>query len=79
MVHAVHVYDGEKRIVDTNGLTNQPADWVTERHDVAGEPPVSWGVGISVGVRFPSAGGYIDFASAGCDFVGQTAVVVARP
>ena len=71
LIHAVHIYDGETRIGDYNGLNNESADWMTERHDVSGDPQVSWGVGISVGVRFPHAGGHIEFASAGCDFVGE--------
>lgn len=82
LVHAIHVYDGETKIADYSGLNKQPAEWVTETHDVASDPQVSWGLGISVGVRFPRAGGHLDFASAGCDFVGEVvrpAVVVARP
>jgi hypothetical protein len=123
LVHAVHVYDGESKIADHNGLNNHPAQWVMEHHDVPGDPDVRWGVGISIGVRFPRApanqlpreilrapsvqaalpgaelrvspetvvggvatslswGPHIDFAAAGCDFVGvapQAPVVVARP
>lgn len=75
---AVHVYDGETRIARVTGLSNRPENWVFERHDVPGDPEVRWGVGISINVRFPSAGARIEMASAGVDFVGTSAVVV-RP
>ena len=79
LVHAVHVFDGETRIADHSGLSNHPEDWAFERHPVAGAPDVRWGLGISVGVRFPRPGGRLEFAAAGCDFVGTPVVVVAPP
>lgn len=71
-VHAVHVYDGESRIAAHDGLNRHPSGgFAFERFDVRGKPDVSWGTGISVGVRF--GGGTaeqrtIEFASAGIDF-----------
>lgn len=70
IVHAVHVYDGEERIAEHNGLDSHPAEWAFERFTVGGRPPVRWGVGISIGVRFPEAGARLEFAAAGADFLG---------
>jgi hypothetical protein len=69
LVHAVHIYDGERRIAAHDGLSVQPSSWSAERYSVPGSPEVQWGLGISVGVRFPAAGGQLDFSSAGCDFL----------
>jgi hypothetical protein len=68
MVHAVHVYDGERRIASHDGLSIRPGGWTSERFAVPGTPEVRWGLGISVGARFATAGGELHFASAGCDF-----------
>lgn len=77
-IHAVHVYDGERKIADINNLSNALAGWGMEAHEVPGRPEVFWGVGISIGVRFPRAAGRIELAAAGCDFMGQaTSAVVA--
>ena len=68
-IHAVHVYDGETKIAEYDGMTSRPRDWQMQRFRVPGRPEIRWGLGISVGVRFPAAGGKLEFAGAGCDFV----------
>lgn len=79
IVTAVHVYDGEARIAHFDGLANHPEAWVMERHVIPGTPEVRSALGLSIGVRFPRAGGRIEVAAAGCDFMGAPAVVVVRP
>ena len=79
LVHAVHVYDGEKKIAEHNDLNHPPAEFTMQRFDVPLDPDVQWGIGISVGVRFPSAGSKLEFAAAGCDFIGTGGSVVVRP
>lgn len=68
-VTAVHVYDGERKIASHDGLANHPSAWAVEQHAIPGTPDVLWGIGISIHVRFPSAGGRIEVAAAGCDFI----------
>jgi hypothetical protein len=70
-VHAVHVYDGEGKIANYNGLRRAPASIETQRFAVPGNPLVLWGVGISLGVSFgsDSTPRNVDIVSAGCDFV----------
>jgi hypothetical protein len=75
-IHAVHVWDGERRIASYNGLNlTAPNSFRWPRFEVPGHPPIKWGLGISVGLKFgdganlPSNKLLIDFSSAGCDFV----------
>ncbi|KAI9778813.1 MAG: hypothetical protein M1839_007903 [Geoglossum umbratile] len=64
-----HVYDGEKKIVNDNGL-NLNGALQTVRRDVPGDPQVLWGTAISLGVQFDgnSPDAYVSFVSAGIDF-----------
>ena len=80
LIHAVHVYDGESKIAEHNGLNHHPEEIVLQSFDVGRDPEVRWGLGISIGVRFPR-GGHIDFVAGGCDFMGEggRVTVVARP
>lgn len=68
-VHAVHIYDGEGRLAAHDNLEHAPAAWATERFELPNRPEVNWGLGISVGVRLPGPDSWIDFASAGADFL----------
>jgi len=70
-VHAVHVYDGENKIANYNGLDRHPQNFEMQGFGVPGNPPVLWGLGISLGVAFGSASQprNIDLVSAGCDFI----------
>lgn len=70
IVRDIHIYDGEARVAAHNDL-NLSGNHFFERVGVAHCPPVLWGVGISIGVRF--SGGTadqrtMDFIAAGCDF-----------
>lgn len=68
---AVHVYDGEARIVETESPagTLDPDGWVRVRvTDFDDVLCVRWGVGISIQLRFGPAGGRVEFESAGADF-----------
>jgi hypothetical protein len=70
-VTAVHVYDGEKKIANYNGLNVSPSSFGLNRYNVPGSPDVRWGIGISVGIRFLGANdtqNTVEFASAGVDF-----------
>ncbi|KAH8699447.1 hypothetical protein GQ44DRAFT_778982 [Phaeosphaeriaceae sp. PMI808] len=64
-----HVYDGEKKIANFDGL-NLSGALRNESRDVPGRPSVLWGTGISLGVQFSGNGpnDYIQFISAGIDF-----------
>jgi len=70
-ITAFHVYDGEKKILNLNGLsltsTNGPG---MDRHDVTGHPEILWGTGISLGVQFSGHGpnDFIRLIAAGIDF-----------
>ena len=69
-VRDVHVYDGERKIAQHNDI-NLHGDNLFKRFDVPGNPPVQWGLGISIGVGFgvePSSH-RMEFISAGCDFI----------
>jgi hypothetical protein len=74
-VHAVHVWDGERRIATYNGIHLSPRRFVWPRFDVPNHPYIRWGLGISVGVKFgdganlPKNKLLVDISSAGCDFV----------
>jgi hypothetical protein len=64
------VYDGEARIAAHDGV-NLSGDHFFERFGVAHSPPVLWGLGISLGVRFGTGTAMqrsMDFIAAGCDF-----------
>lgn len=74
-VHAVHVWDGERRIAAYDGLNLSPRGFIWPRFDVPNHPYIGFGLGISVGVKFgdganlPSNKLLVDISSAGCDFV----------
>ena len=70
-VTAVHVYDGEVKIVSHDGLNLAPTSWSTPRFDVPSHPEIKWGLGISIGVTVGGSAGSrnMEFASAGCDFL----------
>lgn len=63
-----HVYDGENKIADYNGLS-YTGNAVFLRESVPNNPQVVWGTAISVGVQFSGNGGdYVQFIGAGIDF-----------
>jgi hypothetical protein len=75
-VHAVHIYDGETKIAAHDGLNLSPqGSFVWPRFDVPTHPPIRWGLGISIGVRFGDSANLppnkllFEISSAGCDFV----------
>lgn len=71
-VHAVHIYDGEGRIVGQDNLRLSPRAWNLQRVDVPNDPEVRWGLGISIGVRFQGANpadNRVEFSSAGGEFL----------
>ncbi len=70
-VTAVHVYDGEIKILNRNGLNLSPKNFGLERFNIRPRKDVKWGIGISVGVRFSgntNTKNTIEFAAAGVDF-----------
>lgn len=70
VVRDVHIYDGEVRIAAHDGV-NLSGNHFFERFGVAHSPPILWGVGISIGVRFGGGSATersMDFIAAGCDF-----------
>ncbi len=70
-VKAVHVYDGENKIASYDNLELRHSDWISERFLVPNNPPILWGLGISVNVSFIGieSDAIIEFSSAGCDFL----------
>lgn len=74
-VHAVHVWDGERRIAAYGGLHLAPLGFGLPRFDVPNHPYIRFGLGISLGVKFgdgvnlPLNKLLVDISSAGCDFV----------
>ena len=70
-VNAIHVYDGETKIVGKDNLNLSPNQWHFERIEVPGSPEVQWGLGISILVGFdPDCSGcWAEFSAAGCDFL----------
>ena len=68
-IGAVHVYDGEKKILDHNG-TNYRGSLQFVREVIPGTPEVLWGTGISILVNFNGSGpdAYIQLIGAGIDF-----------
>ena len=68
-IEAIHVYDGENKIAAKDNLSLCPKQWHAERLEVPGNPEVLWGVGISVLVDFGPDDRWVEFSSAGCDFL----------
>ncbi|KAF8536577.1 hypothetical protein BDD12DRAFT_988203 [Trichophaea hybrida] len=68
-ITSLHVYDGEKKIVDANGLSLK-GGLQTYRQAVPGRPDVLWGTVICLGVTFNGWGenAWVSFVSAGIDF-----------
>jgi len=64
-----HVYDGEKKIAEYNGLS-LAGNLQFVREAVPNNPQVLWGTAISLGVQFSGTGpnDYVQFISAGIDF-----------
>lgn len=68
----IHIYDGEIRIANHDGLSLAPTSFSTHRYAVPGKPEVRWGIGVTLGVRFTGADSSqntMDISSAGCDFL----------
>jgi hypothetical protein len=65
----IHVYDGENRIANWDGLS-LGGSLRNESRAVPNKPAVLWGTGISVGLQFSGNGpnDYAEFISAGIDF-----------
>jgi hypothetical protein len=75
-VHAVHIYDGEKKIAAHDGLNLSPQKgFVWPRFDVPTHPDIKWGLGISIGVKFGDSANLppnkllVQVSAAGCDFM----------
>lgn len=71
-IHAVHIYDGETRIMAHDNLRLSPRPWTLQHFDIPNDPEIRWGLGISIGVRFQgatTADNRIEFSSAGGDFI----------
>lgn len=73
-IEAVHTYDGEHRVAVHGGLEGASADWRFQRLDLAGQPAVRWGLGVSIEVVFSdeattSDARSIEISSVGCDFL----------
>ncbi len=69
VVKAIHIYDGEKKIVGNDNLNLRPRQWHVERVDVPLDPEILWGLGISILVDFGPDDRWIEFSAAGCDFL----------
>ncbi|MBU7048242.1 MAG: hypothetical protein HXS54_17555 [Theionarchaea archaeon] len=70
VVRDVHIYDGEKKIAQHNGV-NLSGNIGFRRFDVPTHPEVAFGIGISIGVTFgtdKAKNHTMQFISAGCDF-----------
>lgn len=68
----VHVFDGESRIANHDGLDHSPASFQMLRFAVPGRPEVRWGIGVTLGVRFTGTSdtqNTMEISSAGCDFI----------
>lgn len=65
-----HVYDGEKKIADHNGLDLRGDQLQLVRKDIPADPRVLWGTGISLGLQFDGSGpdAWVALVSAGIDF-----------
>ncbi len=73
---AVHVYDGETKIVSHDGLSLSPQGaFTTARFDVPTHPPIIWGLGLSLGVNFGDSANLppnkllVEVSAVGCDFM----------
>lgn len=77
LIHAVHIYDGENKIAAYDNLNLSSNGFSTPRFQVPYLPPVKWGLGISIGVRYSakpansSKEPVIEISSAGCDFLDE--------
>jgi hypothetical protein len=69
-IRAVHIWDGDTRLATYNDLNLSGANRV-DRFSAPEQPQVQWGIGISVLVGFgvDAEGAWIDFNSAGADFI----------
>ena len=68
----VHVFDGENRIFARDGMLFAPPNFGLERFSLGNKPEVSWGIGVTVGVRFKGTNdnqNTMEFAAAGVDFL----------
>lgn len=68
----VHVFDGENRVFAQDNLNLSPNTLGFNRFVLPNKPEVSWGVGVTVGVRFTGANNdqnTMEFAAAGVDFL----------
>lgn len=75
-VHAIHIFDGEIKIAAHDGLNLSPqGHFVWPRFDVPTHPPIKWGLGISIGIKFGDAANLppnkllVEVSAAGCDFM----------
>lgn len=75
-VHAVHIYDGEEKIVAHDSLALSPqGSFIFSRFDVPTHPAIKWGLGISIGVKFGDGANLppnkllVEISAAGCDFM----------
>jgi len=68
-IEAIHIFDGEKKIHEHNGLTLRGTLKVAQEV-ITGTPEVHWGTGISILVKFEdrSADAWIQLIGAGIDF-----------
>ena len=51
-ITAVHIYDGETKIAEHNGLSLRSADYYYERFAVSGTPHIRWALGFSFRGQF---------------------------
>jgi hypothetical protein len=56
-IRHVHVYDGEARILTADTSGPSVGAWQLARFDIAANPAVQWGIGVSIGVRFAAHAG----------------------
>jgi hypothetical protein len=73
-VENIHVWDGPNRIFVRDGLAVtgnriSSIQWESNAWDIPNNPPVWYGLGISVGVRFPGVDANVTFSTAGADFL----------
>ncbi len=69
-VEHVHVYDGDSKIAEHNDL-RLSGEHPFERFEVAAQPEVQWGLGVSIGAAFGAEplSHAMEFIAAGCDFI----------
>jgi len=73
-VENIHVWDGPNRIWVRDGLAVSGnrlggVQWDQNAWDIANNPQLNYGVGISIGVRFVGADANVTFSTAGADFL----------